>query len=354
MEMEGRESASGKAQRCNSYGLFCVEDWRGYVSLADVLHAKTCTNLIQAPGKADAQLKLYQTVTSEALAGLPQFLAEGLKIQEMQSVHPNLPFHIRCSLHHPRLLIQTFVHEIGKKPTKQEQVELALRRSKLTSRIRDHQRRAARYLDFQTDGPDEYTFEANSVFVDGDDGEVHLQAVARMEDTSEVPEKFLLALPSSLPSALQASPSIQIARKQEIDLREGECNDALQNVRLALGKKAFLFRTQVRPKGPKTGKTRPWAGIHAADRSLRQAAQLYRSSRDALMALDPPPSMVQKYKPLMAKELKTSTTLLDTSARGVKHDSLPWFWYLDVAADTESGDQLTECRRRSVLLHCIT
>ena len=61
----------------------------------------------------------------------------------------------------------------------------------------------------------------------------------------------------------------------EIELRIGQCNDALKAVRLALGKKAFLFRTQIRPKGPKTGKTKSWDGIHAADQTLRLHAQIY-------------------------------------------------------------------------------
>jgi hypothetical protein len=119
-------------------------------------------------------------------------------------------------------------------------------------------------------------------------------------------------------------------------------NDALQSIRLALGKKAFLFQTQIRPGGAKTGKTRPWDNIHSADAELRHAAQLYQASRAAISNLARP-DLLGRYPKLEQKDLKTSTTLLDTSVHGQKHDKLPWFWYFDVAGDSEANDQMHEC-----------
>ncbi|KAF8233015.1 hypothetical protein L208DRAFT_1268929, partial [Tricholoma matsutake] len=56
--------------------------------------------------------------------------------------------------------------------------------------------------------------------------------------------------------------------KLETELRSGQCNDNLKGIRLMLGKKAFLFITKIRPKGPKTGKTKSWDGIHSTDQAL--------------------------------------------------------------------------------------
>ena len=113
---------------------------------------------------------------------------------------------------------------------------------------------------------------------------------------------------------------------------------------LALGQKAFLFHTQIRPKGPKTGKTKSWDGIHVVDQMLRLHAQIYRSAREALIDLQASKLITDRFKPLEAAQLKTSTTLLNPSESGWKHGQLPWFWYLDVAGDSISATHLRECK----------
>lgn len=245
-----------------------------------------------------------------------------------------------------RLIIQSDVRAIGKKPSVQQKIDLGLKRSRLASRISEHQRRANVFLHVRGE-PEEYDFEIKTVFVDGDDGEIAMESVPSNDPfvgqtDGPVPENFKIALPSSMSQDIRKRRDLKVATDWEIELRIGQCNDALQGVRLSLGKKAFLFRTQVRSGGPKTGKTRPWDAIHAADATLRQHAQLYRSSRAALEKLQPDEAILRKYQVLEAHHLKTSTTLLDTSQHGQRHDRLPWFWYLDVTADTETG--LYECK----------
>jgi hypothetical protein len=143
----------------------------------------------------------------------------------------------------------------------------------------------------------------------------------------------------------------------EVELRSGQCNDSLKGVRLSLGKKVFLFRTEIRQKGPKTGKTKSWDTIHSTDQTLRLHAQIYRSAREALVVLEAPKLLLKRFKVLERNHLKTSTTLLDPCRGGKiqdptrsvsKHDQLPWFWYLDVAGDSVSSNHLTECEH-----HCV-
>jgi hypothetical protein len=105
----------------------------------------------------------------------------------------------------------------------------------------------------------------------------------------------------------------------EIQLRIGQCHDALKAIQLALGKKGFLFRTQIRPKGPKTGKTRPWDSIHAVHQMIWLQAQIYCSTREALDALQALQDVMDRLQVLDHSHLKTSTTLLDPSQSGWKH-----------------------------------
>lgn len=243
-----------------------------------------------------------------------------------------------------RLYVQALARRLGRKPPTEQKLDLSNKRGRLASRIAEHQIRANRYLLAGGD-PDQYDFDTEGVFYEDEEGQISLgyPDPFTSPDTAAVPERFKLTLPSSLSRDVRTARRLTLATEKEIQLRVGQCNDALQGVRLALGKKAFLFRTQIREKGPKTGKTKSWDSIHHTDDSLRENAQIYRLARAALETLDAGPDILMKYQALDPKHLKTSTTLLDDSIHRQKHDHLPWFWYLDVAGDVTAAEQMLEC-----------
>lgn len=230
--------------------------------------------------------------------------------------------------------------------TTKEQIEITKKRSKLLKRILEHQRKAIQIYGNDISQENDHSYEPAEVFLDGDDGEIDL--VPRSVpgnpfikgDGSPRPETFNITMPSSRNHIHGSSKDFA---KLEIQLRCGQCNDSLKAVRLALGKKAFIFRTMIRPKGPKTGKTRPWDTLHSTDQTLRLHSQIYRSAREALVTLKASKEVLRRFQVLERAHLKTSTTLLNPSEPGSKHDQLPWFWYLDVAGDTQSSNQLNEC-----------
>jgi hypothetical protein len=65
------------------------------------------------------------------------------------------------------------------------------------------------------------------------------------DDEESSPEKMLLVLPSSLELTDLHRFGLMNLATQELKLRKGQANDALDKLRLALGHKALLFRTQV-------------------------------------------------------------------------------------------------------------
>ena len=201
-----------------------------------------------------------------------------------------------------------------------------------------------------------YGYEPSELFEVASDGEIELMKLRNLQDpfihigTGPRPECYQITMPSSMKKDLRQR-NLADAARLELRLRAGQCNDSLQGVRLALGKKAFLFRTQIRPNGPKTGKTRPWDTIHSTDHSLRLYAQIYRSAREAMIALPESAELLARYELLKTEHLKTSTTLLDPAESGWKHAELPWFWYLDVAGDSVTSDQMKECKCPVLLSH---
>ncbi|KAF8218983.1 hypothetical protein L208DRAFT_1344975, partial [Tricholoma matsutake] len=92
--------------------------------------------------------------------------------------------------------------------------------------------------------------------------------------------------------------------KLETELWSGQCNDNLKRIRLMLGKKAFL---------------------------------------EALVSLGASKEMLDQFQILDQSHLKMSTKLINPKESGWKHDSLPWFWYMDVEGDSLSSNYMKEC-----------
>ena len=92
------------------------------------------------------------------------------------------------------------------------------------------------------------------------------------------------------------------------------------------------------------GKTKSWDGIHSTDQALQLYAQNYQAGREALVSLGALKETLDRFQPLDRSHLKTSSTLLNPKVFGCKHDSLPWFWYMDVGSDSLSSTYMKECK----------
>ena len=247
--------------------------------------------------------------------------------------------------------MQSYLRQVGGVPTTTEQIEITKKRSRLLKRILDHQRKANQFL--RPDSSSENicaSYEPAEVFVTGDDGEIDLLPCPVSSNpfndvgVGSRPETFVIGMPSSMTSEAITERGVVEVAKLEVELRSGQCNDNLKGIRLMLGKKAFLFITKIRPKGPKTGKTKSWDGIHSTDQALRLYAQNYRAGREALVSLGASKETLDRFQHLDRCHLKTSTTLLNPKESGWKHDSLPWFWYMDVGGDSLSSNYMKECK----------
>jgi hypothetical protein len=91
-----------------------------------------------------------------------------------------------------------------------------------------------------------------------------------MENTH--PEDVPVALPSSLGWEWCVLHGAQSLAVKELQLRQGQANDSIHHIRLALGFKSALFRTQVRPAKTQTTKTRAWNAIYGVDTTVHEHA----------------------------------------------------------------------------------
>jgi hypothetical protein len=66
------------------------------------------------------------------------------------------------------------------------------------------------------------------------------------EEVENAPEKSILLLPSNLTSGCRKRLGLDDFSKQEAELRIGQMNDALQQLKVALGGKSLIMRKKVR------------------------------------------------------------------------------------------------------------
>ncbi|KAF8222525.1 hypothetical protein L208DRAFT_1141348, partial [Tricholoma matsutake] len=64
--------------------------------------------------------------------------------------------------------------------------------------------------------------------------------------------------------------------------------------------------------------------------------------REALVSSGASKEMLDRFQILDQSHLKMSTTLINPKESGWKHDSLPWFWYMDVEGDSLSSNYMKE------------
>ena len=199
--------------------------------------------------------------------GHAAWLASGLKIQEMQYVFGSFlrktsDFDTKTIR---RLSLQALVRTIGSHSTPDQKRDIALRRSRLQDKVDAFQNQAGSMLytvsnDTDDSWADDYTKEiytgAEFDGVGEDDDEHNLAAEERYQPQlpgSSPPdgrinaEHISLHLPSHLGRSWCNRNASEGLARAELRLREGQLNDSLHHIRIALGHKSYLFRNNVRP-----------------------------------------------------------------------------------------------------------
>lgn len=183
--------------------------------------------------------------------------------------------------------------------------------------------------------------ELDAELVDGEEGE------DGDEEVEAKPEESCLSLPSQLgASAIERRGWGHIA-EVELQLRQGQANDALHEIRVAIGHKSFLFRNRVRPSNSQQTKTRAWGEVQVVAKMVARHARVYTQARRAMERLGANGDILAKYKVLKPQDLKAITHIMDNTVQGMHNQPMSWIWAVDVAGDTSQSDWLAECESPS-------
>jgi hypothetical protein len=248
---------------------------------------------------------------------------------------------------------------LGRHATPAQLLDLAQRRERLEARISTFHDKAVSFLSncdwepadnlggllpYDTDD----ATDLDGYDTDDSDGPDHDNpfgpTAAGASDADVGPERMKLFLPSTVGEEECRMNGHSFLVKKELQLRVGQANDALQGLRMAIGKKSFLFRTKLRKSKSKVSKLRSWDSIHLVDKSVRHHAKIYARARQAMVRLGATSELLSKFHILKKDHLKASTAIMDPNARGQRNSSLAWFWSLNVQGDAVNGGLMEECQ----------
>ena len=255
-----------------------------------------------------------------------------------------------------RLSLQALVRKVGSHPTPDQQRDIAMKWARLQERLDTFQRQAANVFQASTEDGDDDSWDStpvrelhvgvefDGIGEDDDDNEEPPSAAETRNQTSHADaETMSLNLPSYLGRDWCDRNSAEDLAKAELRLREGQLNDSLHHIRIALGHKSYLFRNDVRPARTQRLKTRAWAGVHAVESTVQHHARVYTRARQAMVDLGAAANILDRYKVLTRQDLSVKTTVIAPDVRGQRNKSLPWFWTMDVRRDADVGEWMEDC-----------
>ena len=156
------------------------------------------------------------------------------------------------------------------------------------------------------------------------------------------PEDIPILLPSSFGWKWCALHNAKSLAMKEAQLCHAQANDAIHQIRLALGFKSALFRTQVRPANTQQMKTRAWNAVHNVDSTLSEHARIYSMARDAYRKLRNNSTIKAALPPLGRDDLRIATLVLGSETTGQRNTQQSWIWsFGKVTAD--DGTWMDDC-----------
>lgn len=248
--------------------------------------------------------------------------------------------HLQCI---GRIKLQNSVRKMGHMGTDSEKIAIQERRRKLKQRIVKFHRQANGFYSLLDDNI--------ALGDDGDDGiQPELEADGVEEDDADEeeeikPESLPLRMPCSMIEG-EVPEYLQKLADQELQLRKGQANDALRQLRLLVGHKSLVYETAVRNAGTTRTRTRAWTEVKNLEDKLKNHADIYRSARRAMVQLQANAETLRTYQELVEKDLSVSKDVLKQAAArtGQRNDVLSWIWRLDGQNVEEGDDWMDECK----------
>ena len=130
-------------------------------------------------------------------------------------------------------------------------------------------------------------------------GNYQMQLQRNSPPNGRINAKYIsLHLPSHLGHSWCNGNAAKYLAKAELRLQEGQLNDSLHHICIALGHKSYLFQNNVHLAHMQRLKTHTWAEVHAIKSTVQHHARVYNRTRQSMLDLGADTSLLDRYKVL--------------------------------------------------------
>jgi hypothetical protein len=169
------------------------------------------------------------------------------------------------------------------------------------------------------------------------------------DDIGEMPlewessERTVIRMPSRLNVDMLKSNGLAALIDQEVDLREGQMNEALCFLRSSQGDKAFIYHYRMRGRQSNRVKGAGRKDVAARNKDVTRQVRTFMRCKAALIRLG---SDVSSWPDITEADLRLSGDITEPNRLGQNKDTLPWFWRLEEGGESEgkSSERMEECK----------
>ncbi|KAI6039496.1 hypothetical protein EDC04DRAFT_2568368, partial [Pisolithus marmoratus] len=142
-------------------------------------------------------------------------------------------------------------------------------------------------------------------------------------------ELMSIWMPSSIGAAKLTELGLHDLLKEERELRIGQANDCLDQLRTDLGNMAMLYQQNFRTANSTREGTRTKKEIQKVVARVNKHVRSYQRARQAILRLDPDGNMAEKYQETLPEDLAVSKEVTEENRFGQGTSKLAWFWVID-------------------------
>ncbi|KAI6126959.1 hypothetical protein F5141DRAFT_1200632 [Pisolithus sp. B1] len=277
----------------------------------------------KAPTFHEVQLQLMKNpMTPFGSGGSVAWLAEGISIEDSQDQ------------------LRSELRQLPTPMSTSQEVKISVKRQRLSSRIEKfHSNGQAFFKGLEINGAftpqDDPEFcgkeggeeeEEDREFWGEDDGYWEVPG----EEVEELASELMsIWMPSSIGSAKLTELGLDDLLKEERELRIGQANDCLEQLRTDLGNKAMLYQQNFWTANSTREGTRTKKEIQKVVARINKHVRGYQRARQAILRLDPNVDMAEKYQQILPNDLAVSKEVTEENRFGQGTSKLAWFWMME-------------------------
>jgi hypothetical protein len=129
---------------------------------------------------------------------------------------------------------------------------------------------------------------------------------------------------------------------KEAQLCVAQANDSIHKLRLALGYKSAIFRTQVRSANSQQKKTRAWNAVKSVEITVHENVCIYSMAHNAYRTLRQAYPTGPDLPQLLPKDLHIATLILGSEKTGQRNKQRSWIWSFGQTTE-DNGTWMDDC-----------